>query len=106
MTAGSVLVFEHFQIDPESGDLLGPSGPLRLTPKALAVLQYLAVRPGKLVTKRELLESLWPDVFVADGALKVCIREIRRALEDDARTPRFIETAHRRGYRFIARVKE
>jgi pimeloyl-ACP methyl ester carboxylesterase len=106
MTANSVLTFERFQIDPGSGDLQGPSGPVRLTPKALAVLHYLAARPGKLVTKRELLESLWPDVFVADGALKVCIREIRRALDDDARTPRFIETAHRRGYRFIAPVKE
>jgi pimeloyl-ACP methyl ester carboxylesterase/DNA-binding winged helix-turn-helix (wHTH) protein/class 3 adenylate cyclase len=106
MTANSVLSFGHFQIDPGSGDLQAPSGPVRLTPKALAVLQYLAARPGKLVTKRELLESLWPDVFVADGALKVCIREIRRALDDDARTPRFIETAHRRGYRFIAPVAE
>ena len=58
------------------------------------------------MTKRELLDALWPDVFVADGALKVCIREIRRALDDDAPAPRFIETAHRRGYRFIAPVTE
>ena len=104
--APSVLSFERFRIDPESGDLRGPRGPVRLTPKALTVLQYLAERAGKLVTKRELLDSLWPDVFVADGALKVCVREIRRALDDDARTPRFIETAHRRGYRFIARVED
>jgi DNA-binding winged-HTH domains len=51
-----------------------------------------------------LLDALWPDVFVADGALKACILEIRRALGDDAHTPRFIETAHRRGYRFIGDV--
>ena len=49
---------------------------------------------------------MWPGVFVGDGALKVCIREIRRALGDDAQAPRFIETAHRRGYRFIAPVTQ
>ena len=99
------LAFDRFQLDPHSGELRGPSGPIPLTPKALALLQYLAARPGKLVTKRELLEVLWPNVFVADGALKVCIRQIRRALDDDAQVPRFIETAHRRGYRFIAPVR-
>ena len=66
------------------------------------MLEYLASRPGRLIKKSELLDALWPDTFVADGALKVCIREIRRALGDDAQAPRFIETAHRRGYRFIA----
>jgi pimeloyl-ACP methyl ester carboxylesterase/class 3 adenylate cyclase len=105
-SAPSVVGFEGFRMDPASGDLQGPFGPVRLTRKALSVLQYLATRAGKLVSKRELLDVLWPDVFVADGALKVCIREIRRALQDDARAPRFIETAHRRGYRFIARVQE
>jgi len=58
------------------------------------------------VSKQELLDAIWPGVFVADGALKVCIREIRRALGDDARTPRIIETAHRRGYRLMASVTE
>ncbi len=62
-------------------------------------------RPGRLITKQELLEAIWPAVYVADGALKVCVREIRRALHDDAHAPRFVETAHRRGYRFIAPVR-
>jgi pimeloyl-ACP methyl ester carboxylesterase/DNA-binding winged helix-turn-helix (wHTH) protein len=104
MTVNAVLGFDRFCLDPDRGDLQGTCGPVPLTPKALAVLQYLAQKAGKLVTKQELLDALWPDVFVADGALKVCIREIRSALEDDARAPRFIETAHRRGYRFIAPV--
>ena len=99
------LAFDRFQLDSHSGDLRGPSGQIPLTPKALALLQYLAARPGKLLTKRELLEVLWPRVFVADGALKVCIWLIRRALEDDAQVSRFIETVHRRGYRFIAPVR-
>ena len=82
------------------------SGPISLTPKALSLLEYLAARPGRLVKKTELLDAIWPGVFVADGALKVCIREIRSALGDDAQAPRFIETAHRRGYRFIADVAQ
>jgi pimeloyl-ACP methyl ester carboxylesterase len=86
--------------------LVSESGPVPLTPKALALLTYLAAHPSRLVTKAELLDTVWPGVFVADGALKVCIREIRRVLGDDARSPRFIETAHRRGYRFIAPVSE
>jgi len=68
------------------------------------VLEYLAARPGQLISKDELLAAIWPGVFLGDGALKVCVSEIRRALDDDARKPRIIETAHRRGYRFIAEV--
>src|SRR5262245_28663027 len=104
MASDPVVKFSHFKIDPASGQLYGESGPISLTPKALSLLEYLAARPGRLVKKSELLDAVWPGVFVADGALKVCIREIRRALGDDAHAPRFIETAHRRGYRFIADV--
>src|SRR5262245_27093428 len=104
MASDPVFSFDCFKIDSARGHLYGASGPVPLTPKALALLEYLAARPGRLVTKRELLDAVWPGVFVADGALKVCIREIRRALGDDAHAPRFIETAHRRGYRFIANV--
>ena len=58
------------------------------------------------VNTRDLLDGLWPDVFVGDDALKTCVREIRDALGDDAQAPRYIETAHRRGYRFIAPLSE
>jgi pimeloyl-ACP methyl ester carboxylesterase/DNA-binding winged helix-turn-helix (wHTH) protein/class 3 adenylate cyclase len=106
MASDPLLTFDRFRLDPSSGQLHGESGPISLTPKALSVLEYLASRPGRLIKKSELLDALWPDTFVADGALKVCIREIRRALGDDAQAPRFIETAHRRGYRFIANVAQ
>jgi pimeloyl-ACP methyl ester carboxylesterase/DNA-binding winged helix-turn-helix (wHTH) protein len=99
------LTFEEFELDPSAGRLIGKSGPVALTPKSFALLQYLAARSGRLITKQELLDAIWPGVYVADGALKVCVREIRRALDDDARAPRFVETAHRRGYRFIAPVR-
>jgi pimeloyl-ACP methyl ester carboxylesterase/DNA-binding winged helix-turn-helix (wHTH) protein/class 3 adenylate cyclase len=106
MASDPLLTFDRFRLDPSSGQLHGESGPVSMTPKALSVLEYLASRPGRLIKKSELLDALWPDTFVADGALKVCIREIRRALGDDAQAPRFIETAHRRGYRFIANVAQ
>ena len=99
------LAFEDFEIDLSAGRLIGRSGPVALTPKSLTLLEYLASRPDRLITKHELLDAVWPGVHVADGALKVCIREVRRALADDARSPRYIETAHRRGYRFIAPVR-
>jgi DNA-binding winged helix-turn-helix (wHTH) protein len=104
MGSNSVRAFHPFRLDSARGQLYGESGPIPLAPKALSLLEYLVDRPGRLVNKTELLEALWPGVFVGDGALKVCIRQIRRALGDDALTPRFIETAHRRGYRFIADV--
>ena len=56
------------------------------------------------MSKQELLSAVWPDVFVGDAVLKGTIRELRKALGDDSHEPRFIETAHRRGYRFIPQV--
>jgi pimeloyl-ACP methyl ester carboxylesterase/DNA-binding winged helix-turn-helix (wHTH) protein len=100
----AVTTFGPFRLDDAAGQLKRDDEVVPLAPKAFAVLQYLVGRPGELVTKDELLELAWADVHVGDGALKVCVREIRRALDDDPRTPRFIETAHRRGYRFVAPV--
>jgi DNA-binding winged helix-turn-helix (wHTH) protein/tetratricopeptide (TPR) repeat protein len=79
---------------------------LPLRPKTFAVLSYLLERPGQLVTKEELLDACWPDTTMTYTVLKVCVREIREALGDDPKAPRFIETAHRRGYRFIGRISE
>lgn len=75
---------------------------IALKPKALAVLRYLAERPRQLVTKEELLDRFWANMHVGDAVLKTHMAEIRRALGDALKAPRFIETAHRRGYRFIA----
>ena len=105
MSSQKSMAFDSYLLDLLAGHLYGRSGVIPLTPKASALLEYLAANPGRLLSKRELLDALWPRAYVTDGVLKVCIREIRRALGDDARTPRVIETAHRRGYRFIARVE-
>ncbi len=98
------VVFSPFRLEIADATLWRGSQALPLTPKAFSVLQCLVQRPGRLVTKEELYDAVWPGVFVGYAALKVCIREIRRALADDAKVPRFIETVHRRGYRFIAAV--
>lgn len=76
-----------------------------LTPKAYAVLMHLVNHAGKLVTQDELLESVWPDTFVQPEVLKYQIADIRNALGDSARNPSFIETLPRRGYRFVAAVR-
>jgi DNA-binding winged helix-turn-helix (wHTH) protein/tetratricopeptide (TPR) repeat protein len=75
--------------------------PLRLTPKAFAVLCELVERAGRLVTKDELLSAVWADTIVTEASLSTCVREIRRALGDRPTKPRYIETVHRRGYRCI-----
>ena len=62
------------------------------------------VHAGRLVTKEELLDACWPETAVSDGVLKVHIAELRKALGETGRTPRFIATVHRRGYRFVAPV--
>jgi pimeloyl-ACP methyl ester carboxylesterase/DNA-binding winged helix-turn-helix (wHTH) protein len=77
-----------------------------LTPKAYSVLRYLIKAAGRLVTKEELLDHVWNETFVGDAVLKVCISEIRRALEDVCKAPRFIETLHRRGYRFVGKLDQ
>lgn len=103
---GAALTFGAFTLDLANARLARGRRSVALTPKALAVLHYLASRPGRLVTKDELLTALWADVVVCDASIKVCVREIRKALGDDAAEPTYIQTVHRRGYRFIATVRE
>jgi DNA-binding winged helix-turn-helix (wHTH) protein len=100
----ATCAFGPFRLDSTAGQLRRGEAVVPLAPKAFTVLEHLAGHPGQLITKDDLLELAWADVHVGDGALKVCIREIRRALGDDPRAPSYIETAHRRGYRFIAPV--
>ena len=100
------IIFDPFSLDLVNECLWQGSKAIKLRPKAFAVLNYLLERPGQLVTKEELLNSIWPETFVSDAVLKVMIRQLREALDDDPKSPRFIETAHRRGYRFIGQIAE
>jgi DNA-binding winged helix-turn-helix (wHTH) protein len=77
---------------------------ISLRPKTFALWRCLVEHPGQLLTKAVLFDILWLGITVSDVVLTVCIRELRQALGDDVKTPRFIETVHRRGYRLIGRV--
>lgn len=99
-----MLRFGRFRLDPLQGLARG-SHEVHLTPKALSVLSVLTARAGHVVTKDELFATVWPETAVSDSALTTCIQELRNALGDDARRPRYIATVHRRGFRFVADVE-
>src|SRR5437868_4827079 len=98
------FAFCGFRFDARSGELWGDRKQARLTPRAAAVLTVLAECSPNLVSKQELFERVWGGLAVGDDALTSCIQELRQALGDDARAPRFIETRHRRGYRLVEPV--
>ena len=102
MRPGAQISFPPFRLDLGNECLWRGTQSIALKPKDFAVLQCLVDQPGQLVTKQELLDTVWSGTTVSEGVLKVCVRRIRRALGDAATRPRFIETVHRRGYRFIA----
>ena len=100
------ISFGSFRLDEMNECLRRDTQAIALRPKAYAVLKYLIERPGQLITKQQILDAVWPDTFVGDAVLKDCIRQLREALGDEVASPVYIETAHRRGYRFIASITE
>jgi DNA-binding winged helix-turn-helix (wHTH) protein len=96
------LRFDAFELDEADARLTRAGAPVPLAPKPLAVLCALARTPRTLVTKNALLDNVWGHRFVSESVLKSAISELRAALDDDPKRPRFIETVSRRGYRFIA----
>ena len=98
------VTFGRFRLDAANECLWQGARAIPLRPKAFAVLEHLVDHSGQLVTKQQLLHAVWPATFVTDAVLKDNIRQLREALGDDAASSRYIETAHRRGYRFIAPI--
>lgn len=98
--------FSDFTLDASEHRLLQGNREIYLPPRTFDTLLYLVNRHGHLVTKNELLETLWADSFVTENALTRCIKEVREALADDFHQPRYIRTVHRVGYKFIADVEE
>ncbi len=96
--------FDRFRLDPGDRRLTRDGAPVELNARYLDALTLLVREQGKLVSKDRFLEEVWRGVPVTDEALTQCIRTIRRQLGDDAAHPRFIETAPKYGYRFIAPV--
>jgi DNA-binding winged helix-turn-helix (wHTH) protein len=104
-------VFGAFRLDTQNQCLWrrgdgGPEGRILLTPKAFAVLAYLVEHAGRLVTHNELLRAVWPNSVIEPQAVKRHVLALRSTLGDRPKDSLFIETMHKRGYRFIAPVSE
>ena len=96
--------FGPFRLDPTTESLWRDEVLLPLPPKPFAVLAYLVVHAGQVVSKETLLEAVWPHTAVTEGVLKTCLGQIRQVLGETARSPQYIATLYRRGYRFVAPV--
>jgi len=98
--------FGPFELDPAEGSLLKNATRVRLQDLPYRLLVMLVERPGEIITREEVRQRLWPDnTFVEfDNSLGVAIRKVRDSLNDDAESPRYVETIPRRGYRFVAPV--
>src|SRR5690349_1317967 len=103
MASGSFR-FDRFLLDPDDRLLTRDGAPVELNARYLDALVLLVREQGRLVSKDRFHTEVWRGVPVTDEALTQCIRTLRKQLGDDAARPRFIETAPKHGYRFIAAV--
>lgn len=101
-----VYEFANFRLDPDNRQLCCDRKDVPLTGRAFDALLLLVSRPGELITKEEMLTTVWQGSFVEDANLTVAISAIRRALNEDPHDRRYIQTVARRGYRFIANVRQ
>jgi DNA-binding winged helix-turn-helix (wHTH) protein len=101
----SIIEFGPFSIDERERMLRRDGLAVPLTPKAVDVLLALVERPGRLITKEELVQRVWPDTFVEEANLAYNIFTLRKALGDTADNPEYVETIPKRGYRFKAPVR-
>jgi len=97
--------FDDVQIDVRNFRISKAGKVLQVEPKALNLLVYLVENCGRLVEKRELLDAIWNDAFVTENVLTRAIAQVRKALADDPKNARYIETVPTLGYRFIAQVQ-
>jgi DNA-binding winged helix-turn-helix (wHTH) protein len=102
---GSSFHVGEWLVEPEQSRVVRGSESRRLDAKAIAVLSFLARHPNDVVTKEDLIATVWDGAFVSDEVLTTAIWGLRKALGDDAKEPRFIQTVPRRGYRLIAPVE-
>jgi DNA-binding winged helix-turn-helix (wHTH) protein/tetratricopeptide (TPR) repeat protein len=105
--AGGRLLFDEFELRPDSGELFRNGVPFKIQPQPARLLELLARRSGEVVSREEIRSHLWgEDTFVDfEHGLNFSIRQLRRALGDAADAPRFVETVPRHGYRFLPAVR-
>jgi DNA-binding winged helix-turn-helix (wHTH) protein len=100
-----IYAFLDYELDTHLYELRGAQGLIALEPQVYDVLSYLIQQRDRVVPKLELLERLWPDRYVSDGALSHCVMLARKAVGDTGQIQRCIKTIHRRGYRFVAKLQ-
>ena len=98
--------FEWFQLDTSNECLWHEGVHIALANKPFSVLRYLVENPGRLITHDEMMDALWPQTYVQPQVLRTYILDLRKVLGDDAKHPKFIQTIPKRGYSFVAMVKE
>jgi DNA-binding winged helix-turn-helix (wHTH) protein len=100
------LGFGDFILDSETKELLRQAQAVSLSPKAFQLLELLIESRPKALSKSQLHDRLWPNTFVVEANLSNLIGEVRRALDDDPRQPRYVRTVHRFGYAFRAEIAD
>src|SRR5260370_14886529 len=106
MTAKHLYEFDRFRLDPHEGVLLSEGRRVRVEPKDLEILLVLVENHGHTVGKEELFERIWPGTFVEEGNLARHISVLRQVLGQAQSGAQYIETIPKRGYRFIAPVRQ
>lgn len=104
MNQTDILLAPPLALDTATHSVQLDGKPIELGPKVFALLRALMEAPQRVVTKEELFDSVWDGRFVSESVLTTAMKELRRALGDDAKEPQFIGTAHGRGYRFLKPV--
>jgi len=100
----SIFLIDDWKVDPLAGRIERADQEVRLEPQVMTVLTILASRAGEVITREELEAQAWAGKVVGYDALASSIIKLRKALEDNARQPRYIETVSKKGYRLIAKV--
>ena len=100
-----LICFDDIRVEPQTGIVFKTGTAVQLEPKGFRLLMFLIENRERLVEKAEILEVVWKGTIVTDYALTGAIAKLRKAIGDDTRTPKYIQTVHTRGYRFIAAVE-
>jgi len=102
--SAAAVSFGPFSFDPQNRLLSRDGVEVALPPRVLGVLELLLARAGEVVSRQEMLDGVWKDAFVTDTSLAEAVSVLRQALGDDPQSPRYVQTVHRRGYRFVAPI--
>jgi len=100
--AAATFRIDEWLVEPQLNRVSNGEISVHLEPKAMDVLLCLATNQGRVVSRRDLVDTVWSTEFISDSSLTHAIADLRRALADDARSPQVIETIPKRGYRLVA----